>query len=274
MSDTQQLRIRKWNPATMNINSTVVLIGKRGSGKTSVLKAICHALYQTGKIDLVLAFSATEDSTSALSGIVPPSLIHDVVNPTVIDNVMAVQKRQWKRPQGGKQVLMLLDDVAFDTKMLRSKSIRQLFLNGRHHHICVILSLQYALLLGPCIRGNCDVVVACRENVVSSRRKLYEQFFGFFPTFKAFTRAFGALTNNYETMVLNNCQSNSLEDSIFWYKADIDALPREFPIGRSEVWQLDDQYFTENGRAATPVVHTLDIVRLKSNDPDASEISE
>ena len=41
----------------------------------------------------------------------------------------------------------------------------------------------------------------------------------------------------------NNCQSNKLEDMVFWYKAD---MHENFKIGHPDVWQFHSQNYANN----------------------------
>ena len=55
-------------------------------------------------------------------------------------------------------ILIVLDDVADDTSQRNSKSLKSLFVKGRHSHISVILSSQKGSLLNPVCRVNADSI--------------------------------------------------------------------------------------------------------------------
>lgn len=233
----KNLRIEKWDVGTLKPTNTVLILGKRGTGKSVIMKHLCYALRDS--LDAVVAFCPTEDSQGSLGAFVPSSLIHDEYDGGVLDNILATQKQQWKRGHGSN-VMAIMDDCAYDKKTFTSKSLRNVFMNGRHSRVSVILSVQYSLDFPVDLRSNCDYVIACRENILGNRERLYKHFFGFFPTLDAFSKCFTACTNNYEVMVLrNDSQSNRLEDNVFWWKADPD-LP-DFKIGM-DMWRLHDHY--------------------------------
>ena len=113
-------------------------------------------------------------------------------------------------------------------------------MNGRHYKILFIITMQYALGIPPSLRTNIDYVFILRENYVSNRKRLYEQFAGMFPTFDMFCQVMDQCTENYECLVINNnAKSNKLEDQIFWYKAE---MHEDFRIGDKRFWK----YHTEN----------------------------
>ena len=102
--------------------------------------------------------------------------------------------------------------------------MRELFLNGRHRRITVIMALQYALILPPVLRGNTDIVISARDPIKSSREKLYQQFFGYFDKLQSFEAVMMKLTVDYGVIVLINNQASSatLSDVIFHYRANPD----------------------------------------------------
>lgn len=97
----------------------------------------------------------------------------------------------------------------------------------------------------PDLRSQVDVVFQLRDNIQSSRRKTWEQFFGFFDTYQQFAKTMDATTENYECLVYDSkaSKSNKIEDSVFWYKANPE-LP-EFRVGRQIFWEMHDQYFCD-----------------------------
>ena len=79
-----------------------------------------------------------------------------------------------------------------------------------------IITMQYALGIPPSLRTNIDYVFILRENYVSNRKRLYEQFAGMFPSFDMFCQVMDSCTENYECLVINNnAKSNTLEEQIF-----------------------------------------------------------
>lgn len=80
--------------------------------------------------------------------------------------------------------------------------------------------MQYPLGVSPNLRTNIDFVFILRENNISNRRRIYENFAGMFPTFEMFCQFMDQCTENYECLVIaNGVQSNKLDDQVFWYKA-------------------------------------------------------
>ena len=242
-----KLKIKKWDPRTLSPTSTILLVGKRGTGKSTLLKEICYWFAQTGKINVAIGMSPTEESSENLGTFLPPCMIHTDYNESVIKELLETQKRQWKRGHGS-HALLLLDDVCYDKSVLRSKTIRQLFMNGRHRRCGLIICMQYVLDMPPDLRSNIDVCLALRDNIHSSREKLWKQFFGFFSTYGEFAKVMDACTENFEALTYANNASptNNIEDSVFWFKAN-PCKPdwSKFRLCDPVYWDLHNRYYRD-----------------------------
>lgn len=84
----------------------------------------------------------------------------------------------------------------------------------------LLLTMQYSLDIDPGLRLNSDYVFVFRDPVRANRERLYDNFFGVFPSFHTFNAVFDQCTEDYECLVLDNrATSNKVEDCVFWYKA-------------------------------------------------------
>ena len=85
--------------------------------------------------------------------------------------------------QGKQQkALLILDDCMFDSKVMKSDAQTEIHLNGRHSGISLINTTQYAMIIPPAIRTNIDYVLVLQDSVLANRKRLYEFFFGNFPS--------------------------------------------------------------------------------------------
>jgi len=109
-------------------------------------------------------------------------------------------------------------------------------MNGRHWKVMLIITMQFPLGIPPNLRTNIDYVFILRENYISNRKRIYENYAGMFPTFESFCQVMDQCTENYECLVINNnSKSNKLHDQVFWYKADSHS---DFRLGSKEFWEL------------------------------------
>ena len=248
MADSLNIQLKKFDMKSIKDDKVVVLIGKRDTGKSFLVKDL---LYYHQDIPIGTVVSGTESANSFYSEIVPSLFIHDEFTPELINNVVRRQKlivnktKEDIARKGSTKIdpraFIILDDCLYDKSWIKDKNIRTLFMNGRHYNIMFIITMQYALGIPPNLRTNVDFVFILRENYVSNRKRLYEHYTGMFPTFEMFCQVMDQCTENYECLVINNnAKSNKLEDQVFWYKAE---PHNSFQIGSQKFWKHHSNNF-------------------------------
>ena len=93
-----KLKIRKFDMKTMPPDAVVLLVGKRGTGKSTLLKDIMF--HMRDQLHCGVAFSPTEDSVEGADGLssyVPAPLIHDCYKPQVVEKLLNYQKKCVKK---------------------------------------------------------------------------------------------------------------------------------------------------------------------------------
>lgn len=244
---TVNLRLSKFNMSMIPDDSVVLFIGKRNTGKSWLIKDL---LWHKQKFPIGTVISGTEGANAFYSTIVPSLFIHEEFNSAVISNVLKRQDtitkqiRKEKEIRGGsmldRRAFVVMDDCLYDNKWISDKFVRSLFMNGRHYGLLYILAIQYVMGIPPVLRGQVDYVFILRENIVTSRKKIYDQFAGVFPTFELFCQIMDQCTENYECLVIHNgAKTNRIEDCVFWYKANPHP---DFKIGSRDHWLKSAEY--------------------------------
>jgi hypothetical protein len=264
---TLNIQIKKFNPQTIDPCRICVFIGKRGTGKSSLVTDI---LYHKRKIPMGVVMSGTEESNEHYKSFIPDTFIYGDYEPDVIERVINRQRDIVKKLKStssvadsiNNSVFMLLDDCMYDNKWTRDKNIRGIFMNGRHWKILFMITMQYCMDLPPSLRANIDYVFILRENIIQNREKLYKHFFGIFPTFDSFNEVMNQCTENYECLVLDNTsKSNKIEDVVFWYKAKPEL---KFKMGSPELWEHHRRNY--NPKHDTVTTEQKDL-KKKTNTP-------
>ena len=238
---TLNLRLSKFNMNMIPDDAVALFIGRRGTGKSWLIKDL---MWHKQKFPIGTVISGTEGANAFYSTIVPSLFIHEEFNSSIISNVLKRQDmltkqiRKEEALRGGsaldRRSFIVMDDCMYDNRWITDKYIRSLFMNGRHFGLLYILALQYVMGIPPVLRGQVDYVFILRENQVSARRRIYEQFAGIFPSFELFCQIMDQCTENYECLVIHNgSKTNRIEDCVFWYKAQ--TRP-DFKIGSREHW--------------------------------------
>lgn len=215
-----EIVLKKFNPRTMDDARRCIFVGKTNTGK-SVLCA--DILYHKRHIEDGIVMSATEAVNHYWSQFVPDTFIFNSFD---LSRVVQLLNRQLKRleklPRGSTPpvTFLILDDCMYDKKIMKSDVMRFLFMNGRHLGIFLCVTLQYVMDILPDIRTNVDYVFVLRENSIQNRVKLYNTFFGAFPTYDDFSRAMDACTEEFGCLVISNVsRSNKLDEFVYWYRA-------------------------------------------------------
>lgn len=226
-----------------NKGPVIVLIGRRDTGKSFLVRDL---LFYHQDIPVGTVISGTEMGNGFYGKMVPKLFIHNEYNTTIIENILKRQKaviKQYnnqvttmKRSQIDPRCFVILDDCLYDDSWARDKMMRLLFMNGRHWKVMLVITMQYPLGVPPNLRTNVDYVFILREPYKSNRERIWRNYAGMFPTFEAFEQVLDSTTENFECLVVdNNCKSNKLLDSIYWYKAEPHG---PFRLGSKEFWEL------------------------------------
>lgn len=245
MTTRKKIKLNMFDMSKVRDDNVILMLGKRNTGKSFLTRDL---LSYHSDIPAALVISPTEVSNSFYSKMIPPLFIHDEYHPDIISNVVSRQKKMVHRsktdPSIDPRCMLIMDDCLYDSsKWQRDTNLRFVFLNGRHIRIMFILTSQYALGLPPTMRNNIDYVFILRENLIKSRRLIYENYCGMLENFETFCAVLDQTTEDFECLVVcNNTRSNKIEDQIFYYKA---GNPPEFRIGSKTFWDMNNARLDE-----------------------------
>ncbi len=214
----------------------IIIIGKAGSGKSSLIKDILAA--KAHLIPVAQVYSGTEDSNHAFSSIVPDICIYNKLDLKAMEKFKIRQKvaKEWlKFPWA----LQIIDDCTDDPKILKKPIFQDYYKNGRHWAMLHILTLQYCLDIPPAIRNNYDYAFIFKENIIATREKLHKYFGACIHNFQDFSNLMDTITGDYTALVIKNSASaTSPEECLFWYKANPEAIPKNFKFGSPVAWEF------------------------------------
>lgn len=244
--------VKCFDPTTMKADATVLMLGKRGTGKSTLLQDIMY--HMQSRLFAGIAMAPTEDSVAMFEGFLPRCFVFDDFRANAVERLMQTKrllsrmnrkKTKQAEAKGNeferRYVAVLLDDCMYDKKNLKHTAVRDIFMNGRHEDVFFINLQQYVMDMGPDMRNNVDYVFAMRDTSMENRIKLWKTFFGMFSDYSDFSELFDSCTENYECLVLfNRASSNDWRDCIFWYKA-APSVP-QFRIGHPVMWYLNYKF--------------------------------
>jgi hypothetical protein len=257
------VEVREFDPATVAADATILIVGKRHTGKTTLTRDIMY--HMKDKLDLVMGMNPTEMGNHNLAFFTPSSFIFHEFSDEKIKHLLEWQKRTTANEKA-MRVGLIMDDCMAETtgtgskkkKVMGSNDIIKVFKLGRHLKLFYINCMQYIKDAPPEIRGNVDLLFAFGTTSGNEREKLWKEYFAMFSNFKHFCQVFEACTQQYECLVLDTRKAaKNPMDSVFYYKARVIKEP--FQVGRPIFWNLSKYYFKDSSDYSMDVSKVLGI---------------
>lgn len=218
------IRLKKFQPSKMQTNRACIMLGRKGTGKSTLIEDI---MWYQQNIPCGCIMSATEEANENFARMAPPLFIYKDFDSEALQSLINRQKKMKKLLKRNNDYLpfdhrafVILDDCMYNKKNFRGELMRELFMNGRHWDLFVLITIQYIMDMTTEIRTNTDYIFALKDNIVKNRERLFTEYFGNFPSFAVFDALFLEVTQDYRCLVLDNTKpSTQIEDTVFWYVA-------------------------------------------------------
>ena len=219
------------------------MIGKPGTGKSSIIKSYMYAKRHIFPVGVFC--SGTEDSTQFFGAHVPDLFLHPL-STTLMSSIIRRQKIA-KQYLENPWNLFICDDVMDQTSIFNSKESHWLFKNLRHVKMAYILSLQYSIDIKPALRACIDGTFILRETNEKFRKNLYENYASVIPTYNEFKQLMDQLTGDYTALFIDNrSTSNTVEDCVYYFKADLSRIDPNFTFGSPEYHQFAESRYNKD----------------------------
>jgi hypothetical protein len=250
MSTNKTWVLEPWDPESMPVDATILIVGKRHTGKTVLTRALMYSMRK--KLDVCMGMNPLEGGNHNLSYFCPKAFVFDTFNDEKLRHLLAWQTCAMKNGKAHK-IGFVMDDCASETtvalggkrkKAMASADIGKLFKLGRHLRLFYINAMQDVKNAPPDIRGNVDLLFAFNTNSGSERAKLHQEFFGMISSFKNFNQVFDAGAQGYDCIVLDTRKAATDPDHcIMFYRAPLIKEP--FRVGREIFYKLSDYFFED-----------------------------
>jgi hypothetical protein len=232
----------KMDDPEYNGGSKIVMIGKPGTGKTSLIKGLLYA--KKHMFPVGVALSGSEDTNHAFTEFMPSVCVYNAYEEDKIKDFVRRQKLA-RRHLPNPWSVLILDDCTDDPKVFNTPLQNALFKKGRHWNMMYILSLQYAMDIKPVIRTNIDGTFILRDPLATNREKIYRNFASIIPTYALFCQLMDALTTDYHCLYIHNAgQSNDWQSCVFYWKAKLP--PPGWKFGCPEYWEFNAARYDED----------------------------
>lgn len=137
---------------------TVIFTGKRRSGKTKVMRALCR--HNRRWYPEVIVFTRTK-SSGEYARFLPDARIIQGFDPDLLIEIARIQRQKVRDMSNGLRqdeninILIILDDCLAE-RLQWSQELNAIFFEGRHLFITLFVSIQDVKGCAPAATGNCD----------------------------------------------------------------------------------------------------------------------
>lgn len=223
-------------------SSKALLIGRSGSGKSTIIKSLLYEKSDVVPVGMVM--SGTEDTNGFYGEFMPSTFVFNKLDNDMVKQLIARQKIAKKHLKVPWAVL-LLDDCMDDTKIFNTPLYTGLMKHSRHWGLWTIIASQYAMDLKPSLRSNIDGVFILREPSLRNRKIIYDNYASIIPAFDLFSSILDQITEDYTALYIHNrAMSNDWKDCVFWYKAK--QVPQNWKFGSKDYWKFHKQRYDED----------------------------
>lgn len=262
----EHLHLDRFKPQTMRDSCVVVLVAMKGSGKSTCM---ADFMWHKRHIPSGFIFSATEESNHFFSQMVPAMYCYNDLNIEKLQDIydyQEVKMAKYKRPaeeikqakiahgdpamddndlekidfwavwERDPHIFGTIEDLMADRAVFNKTIMRHLFMNGRHHKMFVMITVQYVMDMPRNLRSNVDYWVLFKEDSAKNRENLFLHVANKCKSRQVFEKIMDEATKNYGCVVIDNrCNTGRIEDAVFWYRA---KKRPPFRCGSERFWQF------------------------------------
>lgn len=240
--------IERFDVSTVDGFPFILVYGRRCTGKSvmtmTLVKQFKH--FPAGVVMCVSEGSSASDYSRHF----PSRFIYETTSPHVLEDLVESQRRvkanlraqgrSWNDPDVIRRVrkLVVIDDGAYDEKLMNSEVLRLLAVAGRHMYIAVIITAQQIGMIPPKVRSQFDYLFATEINSAKEFRNINEEFLDTVQHKPSVWRKITkACTRGYWSFVIRMNSNADIMQRIFYMDPPPDQ--GDFRFGSQGFWDMD-----------------------------------
>lgn len=225
----------------------VFVVGHPGFGKSRIIEQIM--VYKAHICPVSQIFSGTENVNHFYRDRCTDISVYNELNLKAMEEFAKRQNiaRQYLH---NPWAIQILDDVVDGDSSLKKPPLGAYYRKGRHWAMIHINAAQYPMDIPPGMRSCIDYIFILANSIISEREKLYENFAsGAIPSYQDFCDLMDQLTEDHTALVIDNTsQSSKISERVFFFRSNLDRVPKDFKIGCKDAFDFQKERFDPNYR--------------------------
>lgn len=221
-----RLEIKKFRMQNIRPDATIAIIGRRGSGKTTLNKWILYYLKNRTRSAYVI--SNTADMNGDYNTLLPDNCIMREFDPARVSKILEMQVKLRDRLESNNinkntkvSCIIIMDDILSDPKWKNSPVMKEMIMDGRHFFLTNILSVQAPQAIPNQYRENFDYLIITSASNEKYKRFIYDNYINHeaCPNYTQFKNIIAQCTAGHMSLLIDNktmAGSTNLSDSLFY----------------------------------------------------------
>lgn len=196
------------NASDIEDYATMMIIGKRGSGKSTIVNNILGK-YDENFLANSLIISPTEQFNPYYTKKYPYTRIESEYKPEYIEQYLNT----------GSGAIVLDNCLKSNGHWKNDLYLMELLHHAKYYNKLLIITSSFPLGFDSDSRSAFDYVFMLSDDFFSNQKRLYDHYAGMYETFDLFRNDFTNLTKHYNAMVINQNSNKNNNDQISWFNA-------------------------------------------------------
>jgi hypothetical protein len=244
----------------VTLDSTVSIFGKRNTGKSFYARYLLYILKDYFPWGWCLTNTPQNGWWQQM---IPEKRIYKGWRPDLIKKIMEIQRERIRNKDINPFVFIILDDIVSDQALRYDPTLRELYYEGRHFGIFILICAQYVYGLPPGNRANTDFAITFTQHQQRQIKQLHEDYMTEYKNWKSLAADMNRILGEHECLIIN--QRDPDLRGVERYHKDKADEPPPFYMGTKQYWEGCD--WEEQVKKWAPILdRTLEKMKTKKGE--------